>query len=220
MFASSAAVRPASRSPLKAGSNCRVVLAEGGGTKETEEARSLYRGIVANGSSHEPLEEGRRRQWGGTTAAWGGTCLPFDEIDFEKRDWVPHSGWPFSKATLHPYYQRAQRLCEVGDYLYQAEQAFPDRQREMIAGFDGEAVVTNRIERWSPPTHFGRRYEKQLRESTNVTVLLHANCTHVQLDAGTNLVGHVEAASFKGNGFRIKARYHVIATEVLNPRGC
>src|SRR5438552_238981 len=78
-----------------AGNNCRVVLLEGGGKIETAQGRDIHRGFVAPGSSHERLEKYRRRQWGGSTAAWGGRCVPFDEIDFEKRDWVPHSGWPF-----------------------------------------------------------------------------------------------------------------------------
>ena len=40
--------------------------------------------------------------------------VPLDPIDFEKRDWVPNSGWPFSKETLDPYYERAQCFLRNG----------------------------------------------------------------------------------------------------------
>src|SRR4051794_35014378 len=60
----------------------KVILLEAGGRKETTQSRDLYRGFADPESSHEPLEENRRRQWGGASAAWGGRCIPFDEIDF------------------------------------------------------------------------------------------------------------------------------------------
>ena len=50
----------------------------------------------------------RCRYFGGTTNLWGGACRPLDELDFVRRDWVAHSGWPFALASLLPYYQRAR----------------------------------------------------------------------------------------------------------------
>jgi hypothetical protein len=35
---------------------------------------------------------------------------PLDEIDFEQREGVPYSGWPFSKCHLEPFYERAQSM--------------------------------------------------------------------------------------------------------------
>jgi hypothetical protein len=29
--------------------------------------------------------------------------VPLDEIDFERRDWVPESGWPFSRREIQPF---------------------------------------------------------------------------------------------------------------------
>ena len=36
----------------------------------------------------------------------------FDEMDFAKRDWVPQSGWPISRESLGPYFQRAAALIK------------------------------------------------------------------------------------------------------------
>jgi choline dehydrogenase-like flavoprotein len=193
-----------------AGTSWRVLLVEAGERGETAQARDLYRGFAAPAESHEPLEENRRRQFGGTTAAWGGRCVPFDAIDFEERSWVPHSGWPLKKSELESYYARALELCEAGEYKFQSTEAFPDSQREMIAGFDGSDVVSTPLERWGPPTRFGKRYAADLQASDNVTVLLNANCLHIQLDPAGQRVEQIAVASFKRNRLIIKARHFVL----------
>lgn len=194
-----------------AGGAAKVILLESGGRKETAQARDLYRGFAEPKGSHEPLEENRRRVWGGATTAWGGRCIPFDSIDFEKRSWVPHSGWPITKAQLDPFYARAVKLCEAGEYRYTTEQAFPEKQREMIAGFDGPNVTSDRMERWGPPTHFGKRYARELESAQNITVLFHANCLHIQLQSDGQKVEQIRAASFERNEFFIRARVFVLA---------
>src|SRR5579872_6636065 len=66
-----------------AGTDTRVIVLVGGGSRERACDRDLYRGSVT--AAHEPLEENRRRGWGGTTALWGGRCVPLDPIDFASR---------------------------------------------------------------------------------------------------------------------------------------
>src|SRR5258708_16460778 len=73
----------------------QVVLLESGGTSFEASTNDLNRGEVLDHYRHGPLEDYRRRRLGGATTAWGGRCVPFDAIDFETRDFVPHSGWPF-----------------------------------------------------------------------------------------------------------------------------
>ena len=43
-----------------------------------------------------------------------GGSAPFDEIDLERRNWVPHSGWPFSIADLKPYLDRTVPYLGLG----------------------------------------------------------------------------------------------------------
>jgi choline dehydrogenase-like flavoprotein len=193
------------------GTSSRIILLEGGSRKETASARDLYRGFADPHSSHEPLEENRRRQWGGTSSAWGGRCIPLDAIDFERRDWVPHSGWPISKSELDPFYAKALTLCEAGQYQFDARIAFPETQPEMIAGFDGRDVISHPLERWGPPTHFGKRYAADLKSADNITVLLNANCLHVQLRPNGGQVEEITVASFQKNKFFVRARHFIIA---------
>lgn len=194
----------------------RVVILESGGRTETPEALDLNRGHVSPAGSHEPLEENRRRVFGGSTSVWGGRAVPFDEIDFAPRPWVPQSGWPLTKADLDPYYVRATALYEAGEDRFTVEDAFPGRQAEMIAGFDGRDVVSNRLERWGPPVHFGRRYGPDLQRAENVHVLLQATCVRLRTDAAGERVLEAEVAcGARERRLRVRAARFVVAAGTL-----
>ena len=99
------------------GSPRKVVLLEGGGFAFEQVMQNLYR--AANvGLPYYPLDAARLHYFGGTTGHWAGFCSTFDPVDFERRAWVPNSGWPFPRATLDPFYARAQRVLELGPYDY------------------------------------------------------------------------------------------------------
>ena len=38
----------------------------------------------------------RARYFGGSSNLWAGRSMRLDPIDFERREWVPDSGWPIS----------------------------------------------------------------------------------------------------------------------------
>ncbi len=201
------------RSPLQ------VVVLVGGGRRERTRDRDLYRGLVDPAGSHERLELNRRRGWGGTTALWGGRCLPLDPVDFEERPHVPYSGWPIGYADLLPHYRRANNLCEAGRFAYDVEDALPGAAPEMIAGFDGDTVVSTRLERWSPPTNFGRSYGRVLRQAPNLRVLLWASALRLVLSSDGGRVARVVAATAPGAEFSVEARDVVLAAGGLeNPR--
>jgi len=187
-----------------------ILLLESGGHRETERSRDLNRGASDPRDSHEPLEENRRRQWGGASAAWGGRCIPFDAIDFQKRAWVDSSGWPLTRADLEPFYRQAMVLCEAGVMSFDAREALP-AARELLPGLDGDGVVSYPLERWSPPTHFGKRYRKRLAASPRVRVVMNATCTHVQLDRGGSAVDHLVVRNHRGQSTRVRADRFVLA---------
>ncbi|MFB7891629.1 GMC oxidoreductase [Microbacterium sp. NPDC056044] len=187
-----------------------VLLIESGGVRETEPARDLNRGSADPVGSHEPLEENRRRQWGGASAVWGGRCIPFDALDFERREWVPESGWPFPRSELDSHYEIAMELCEAGEMSFDARQALPDTPG-LLRGLDGDGVTTYQLERWSPPTHFGKRYGRRLAASSRVVAVRNATCTHVQLASDGRSVAHIIVTSPTGVSRRIDAGTFVLA---------
>lgn len=194
-----------------AGTEIQVIVLVGGGTWERARDRDLYRGSLTQGTAHEPLEENRRRGWGGTTTRWGGRCVPLDPIDFAPRPHVPHSGWPLRFEDVLPYYERANEVCEAGAYQYDAAEALPGRPPEMIGGFDSRDVVSTCLERWSPPTNFARRYGHEIGRASNVRVLMHAHALNVQLAPEGARVSSVRAAARPGAHFAVVADDFVLA---------
>jgi len=78
----------------------KISLLESGGFEADEETQSLAGG-VSIGVPYN-LSEYRTRYFGGTTNKWYGICRPFNKVDFDKREWIPYSGWPFTKKTHAP----------------------------------------------------------------------------------------------------------------------
>ena len=193
-----------------AGTNAKVVLLAGGSARETPSNRDLYRGLVAEDSSHEPLEENRRRQFGGTSAAWGGRCIPFDPIDFEKREWIPFSGWPFGSQELDPHFKQANVLCEAGDAVYDARLLDPGHTG-ILPGMDDSSMVSWPLERWSPPTNFGKRYRATLEKAGNVRILMDVHATGLRLSADGAKVVRVDAVAPGAGQLQVTAKRFVLA---------
>lgn len=188
-----------------------TVVLEGGGKHWEKATQALYEGEVSDPHTHGPLHRHRQRRLGGTTTVWGGRCIPFDSIDLEKRSYVPHSGWPIKRCDLDSYYARAHAYLEIGDYAYRVTNALHGVPPELIPGFHSEIVRTDTLERYSPPTDFGKRYADDIRASQRIRLCLHANCTKIALNSEGDTVSHLEGASLKRNAFRITARHFVLA---------
>lgn len=189
-----------------------VLLLESGQFQEEAGTQSLYEGEVADEKLHSPPDKYRQRRMGGSSAIWGGRCMPFDPIDFETRSHVPHSGWPISYEDLLPYYPQANALAEAGRFSYDADEALGPEAAPMIRGFDSPHVRTGGLERFSCPTHFGTRYAKRLQLAPGVQVLLGANCTAVRLRADGQAVHALEVATLAGKRFSVMPRAAVLAT--------
>jgi choline dehydrogenase-like flavoprotein len=189
-----------------------VLLLESGGLEAESDTQSLYSGSVADERLHSPPDKYRQRRFGGTSTIWGGRCMPFDAIDFEARDYVPHSGWPFGIEELAPHYPRANALCEAGPFAYTAESAFDHPLRPMIAGLSERNFTTNTLERFSCPTDFGVRYGHKLRAARNIRVLLHANVTGLHLGPDGSHVESVSVRSLAARKLTVGASRFVLAT--------
>jgi choline dehydrogenase-like flavoprotein len=195
-----------------AGTGVSVLLLESGGLKPEKHSQRLYEGAVAEERLHSPPHRYRQRRFGGTTTIWGGRCVPFDAIDFEARDYIPLSGWPFDRDALAPFYPRANELCEAGAFQYRAEEAFARPLRPVMAGFHSAHFTTDSLERFSCPTDFGARYASRLREARNVRVLLHANLTQVRFHPNSAAVESLVVRTLTGKRFTARAARVVLAT--------
>ena len=87
-----------------AGSGLRVCVLESGRSKRTAYAEAL-KDVRSRGIHIK--EYSRERVLGGASTTWAGLSSPLDPIDFERRDWVPDSGWPIELSDLEPHYHAA-----------------------------------------------------------------------------------------------------------------
>jgi len=191
------------------GSGLITLVIEAGGAKYLARQQTALQGEVANDSSHTTPDMYRRRMLGGATSIWGGRCVPLSPIDLEVRDYVPHSGWPISWQELDRFYPAAQSYCQVGNYDYTVRTAIGKNAPPTIEGYADPDVETNDIERFSPPTDFGKVYLSKLTKSSNVRLAL--NTKAVRLNQSGSIVESLTAATANGREIRILARHYILA---------
>ena len=70
-----------------------VCVIESGSEGPDEETQALYDLDVTGYPVRENFMS-RARYFGGTSNLWAGRSMTLSPIDFRRREWVPHSGWP------------------------------------------------------------------------------------------------------------------------------
>jgi len=193
-----------------AGTRLRVLVVEAGGLRRTDTSQDAFRGELANPRTHPGLHHFRVRAIGGASRIWGGRCVPFDPIDFERRSWAPGPGWPISLSDLDDYYRRAQIAAECGAFDYDPATALPGEQAELAPGLDGATIVT-RLERFSRPTNFWSKFRTKLERDPNVHVLVDAPVVSVKLQSNAGAVDYLELKSPEGIAVQLRAKHFVIA---------
>ena len=189
----------------------RILLLESGDYDAANDAQALNAGEVADETLHSPPDKYRQRRFGGGTTIWGGRCVPFDPIDFDRRPWIDHSGWPISYEEVERYYPAANALCEAGDYEYDARLALPGGMRPVLKGFSPLHFDLNGIERFSCPTNFGQRYRDRLLTAGNIQVLLRATVIRLNAARDGSRIASLDVRNSKDLGFSVRADRVVLA---------
>jgi len=185
-----------------------VCLLEAGGMDYDEQTQSLTKGKII-GMEYYELDHSRLRFFGGTTNIWGGRSIPLDPIDFEKRDWVPHSGWPITLDDLKPYYQIAHDSLELGEYDYEA--GMWEKLNLSPIDFDPEKIG-HRFWRFDGlAERFNSNRSDDLIEAENVQVVLHANTIGLQALENGSAIYRLDARTLQGRNLQINARHYVLA---------
>ena len=173
-----------------------VVVLESGHFGEDEKKQALNE-VTQTGKFLNNAIWGRKRAVGGTTIAWGGQSLPFTSIDFEKRDWVENSGWPFSLEEMAKYYDEANAFMGVDNMNYTTD-VLPNILPN-IPGID-PSIFDLHVSKWAPQPNFYLLCKDELEK--NVTVIYNAQVTSIQKkeDAVDNItVSNFNDIIFKAN---------------------
>lgn len=189
-----------------------TVVLESGGLTPDRATGDLYRGENV-GIPYAFAGGCRSRYLGGSSNCWGGWCRPWDDWDFDRRDWVPDSGWPFGKAELQPFYERAHTVLKLGPNRYDPEywvqpEGNPNLKRIQL---DPEKIV-DQISQFSPPLRFGIDYREALKSARHVSVYLHANVVDIQTDSPAANVRQVQVRTLDGRRMTVRAKRFVLAT--------
>lgn len=195
-----------------AGQGRQVCLLESGGLKGDAATLDLYRGRNV-GIPYQFAGGCRSRYLGGSSNCWGGWCRPWDDRDFEARDWIAGSEWPIDGPQMRPYYRRAMQLLKLGP-----DQFDPDYWERAIGRPDvrripvDESKIIDSISQFSPPVRFGIDYHSELARSDSIRVHLWSNVTHIDTDEHARTVSGLQVRTLTGRSFRAVARVYVVAT--------
>ena len=192
-----------------ADSKLKIILLEGGGFNYEEKIQDLNSG-TSSGQNYFPIRSARLHYFGGTTGHWSGYCSPLDPIDFEKRDWVEHSGWPIKRQDLDPFYVKAQPLLDLGPYDYSVNYWKKD-DKDALSLVGNEQNVWNKMWQFSPPTRFGKKYRQEVTGSKNIHLYTYAQVTEVKTNEQVSSVTELVVRNHAGKTHKVKARRFVLA---------
>ncbi|MXW49460.1 MAG: GMC family oxidoreductase [Gammaproteobacteria bacterium] len=190
------------------GQGLRILLLESGGLDYGPESAAL--GVGENiGAAYYPLEDSRLRFFGGTTNIWGGRCAPLDDIDFQARDWVAHSGWPIDGSELAEGYRAAHRDLGVDA---------PDSgaKGEGQWGAAALSMDANRFMSrcWRFDTQRERFHAKRTQDvlkAPDIETLINATAVGIQAHPNRSGLDHVLVRHAGGQVAKIKANAYVLA---------
>jgi choline dehydrogenase-like flavoprotein len=195
----------------------RVCLIESGTFELADAATRTLSELDSDGKFVQVNPDQRNRRFGGNAGFWGVNLkhtshgvrlIPFTHSDFDRREGVPHSGWPFGRELLEPYYARAQAALGAGPYSYELDKwtgpqtpALPFRgdslQTSMFMFGDGDVIT--------------RDARAELERSPNVTVFCSSNVVELETDELGEQVERVQVATVDGNRFWVDAKMVVLA---------
>lgn len=190
-----------------------VCLLESGGLavdRRTQRLQSIHN----IGRKYNGLRFLRPRYFGGATNLWGGHCVPLRALNFERVPWIPYSGWPFGIDEIQPYYERAHRYLDLGDYDYDpvpvAEELgmplFPfsrDKVETVMSRYMGQTKFDAR--------RFGIYYRDHILHTGNIASYTYANVTSINRDQDSPNIRDVSLKTLTGKRFSVSAKQYVLA---------
>lgn len=198
-------------------SELSVTLLESGGEKSDYKVLKLLSPGTLSGELYEPIESTHLRQVGGTANNWilkmtddqyGYRYTPFEAIDFEKREAIPHSGWPITKADLDPYYARVQAVCDIGTYEYDATHWARGTLQPITLNPD---KAYNSVFLFGPTKKFTQDFPAQIGVSKNVDLYTYATVVELITAADGVTVESALVRTFEGREIHFKAKQFIIA---------
>jgi choline dehydrogenase-like flavoprotein len=198
------------------GSGIKVVLVESGGLERQVEADALNEIESIGWPRVADQWLVRNRIIGGSSHTWTGRCAPFDDIDFEERDWIEGSGWPIRRSELNPFLARTISHLGLGNGTGFSDESFwkVANRRPTTPAFDNQLIVPffwqfakddeNRFDYM--------RFSKRLIRTRggDTQVILNATVTHIDVNQNATEVESLEVRDPAGTIRKIASRCIVL----------
>jgi GMC oxidoreductase len=195
---------------LEAASNgFEVLLIESGYDKFNNHVQQLSEAAAWDPERHAPMSMTVRRQLGGTSAIWGGRCVPYDRIDFDRRLHISDTAWPVTYEELSPYFQRACDWLQCGRAVFDVT-GMTHLPPSLVPGLPDADGSTATLERWSRSTDFAREYADELKRSTRIRVITGLTCTEVVSGPGSRRADRLACRTLDGKRISIQARSYIL----------
>jgi len=156
---------------------------------------------IADPERHAPMALATRRGVGGTSWLWGGRCVQFEPIDFERRAYVPHSGWPLSQQDILPWHARAAYYMDCGKPEFHT----------LLADWPGMPdIQLSNLERWARQPKLAPRLAALLQEQPGISLLCETMVTDLHFNDDTSAVTSVSVTRGRQSG-SLHAKHYVLA---------
>ena len=133
--------------------NIQSVIIEAGGEDYSDKSQSYYK-INAKGTHLKDISNSRLRQFGGTSAIWGGWCKPLSNLDF--------INFGLNPSQINKYQNIACEILNIDNSF-----------RESAINED-----FNQIEFQYSNVRFHKKYFDQIKQSKNIKLILNTQLSH------------------------------------------
>ncbi|TDD94684.1 GMC family oxidoreductase [Flavobacterium cellulosilyticum] len=150
----------------------QVVLIEYGNTKEVHNTLDDTI-IIKNKINHHDPYECTNKGLGGSTQTYGGRCVMYDAVDFQERS-ILLDGCTWDELIFkdsQKYIPLTSTYFECGEPLFDLQYSKDFKDKRIAENFVNAHITDTKLERWSMPTRFGKRYRKDLEDLSNITIL-------------------------------------------------
>ena len=174
-----------------------VLLLEAGNLR----VRTDYDSISRESSFQDYQRKRWSHQLGGSSNLWAGRIGEFQEIDFEKRTWVPESGWPITLEDIKPYYHRAKEIMGIPQGYLANPHVFSE-----IPSIEEKNFFWNR-----PPFNLLDYLVDASEHYTNLRICINAPVTKLKEGSSSPGVKEAVISRSQGKDISVKSEIYVVA---------
>jgi choline dehydrogenase-like flavoprotein len=177
-----------------------VLVLESGALELDASIADASRAEIIDSQRHAEMNLAVCRALGGTSWTWGGRCVPYDEVDWLDRDFVPGGHWPVTAGEINPWYKLASKYLLCGDDTFSIPYS-----RTLSDGLTLDAV-----ERWATESRLILVHREALLRSSLIQISLRSTVTGMNLSADGQTVESVAISTPSGPS-TVRARQIILA---------